>query len=582
MDEKGNTDRTRLAMDKINRVIKRFARASHWNTVKTLERIKAMTFKYLTCSLLLSILFALPCLALDMDGKGDDEIRPTKTTASSVLSEPGFSHDTSGLYDYDWSTDWTEGAKGAGYGEELTFTFTPGQSISGFSILPGFRKSEKLFYENAAPTVIRFTSGSFTQTFNLTDCLSFYDDAPLGGYWFSFSSPLSTDSPLTLTILSIREGSRYEDCVLTELHFIGQKPWSMKENYDYEVIPENITASSVLYEEGYDHGPWKVLDADWSTGWTEGTKGTGEGESLTFRFRPGTVLTGISLLPGYWKSEKLFWENAAPLEIRLSCGSQGTLLNLADYVWEYKDLPLSGTYFSLPSSIEASSPVTLTVLSVREGSRYEDCVLTEAHFFGYEDGEENTASYEGESIHMDLSEDTLQMLLSLSQLLYNYHTDYPSYLVPAKMSCEDLTSDEKAFALYWILYHRYDKRAWEEAGNYTEVLFYPSEAKNCMQEAFQSASSKDLSTFLSQYSLWQNGDIAAIPGTGDFGSAYNMCFENGYHEITEGGSLCLRGSVSEYQAEDYSYLPVGTYSAYFSPTGELGLSGWQFECLFVE
>ena len=540
-----------------------------------------MNPKPLLYSLLLATMFTLPSFALDMDGKGEDEIRPTQATASSVLFEPGFSHDTAGLFDYDWSTDWAEGEQGSGYGESLTFTFAPGQSISGFSILPGFWKSEKLFYENAAPEAIHVTNGYFAQSFDLGDCLSSYGDAPLGGFWFSFSSPLSSDDPLTFTITSVREGSRYEDCVITELHFIGQKPYSMKDRAGYEVIPEYISASSVLQEEGYDHGPWKVLDNDWSTGWTEGARGTGEGEELAFTFKEGTVLTGVSLLPGYRKSEKLFWQNAAPTQVKIHSGGQSTLLDLSDYSFEYVDLPLEGAYFSFPEPMAAKYPVFLTILSVRDGSRYEDCVLTEVHFYGYEGNEENIKpSTAGTTTNV--SEDTLQRLAGLSQLLYNCHTDNPRYLVPTEIHYQDLTSEEKAFALYWLFYHRYDPRVWLEGGNLEEKYFYLSEARNCMEEAFQSASEEDFSAFLNRYCLWQDGEIGAIRGTGDFGSGHSVRFENDWQASLEGEELCIRGSVSEYQSDDYSYLPTGTFRAYFTPTDSLALSGWQFRALLVE
>ena len=82
------------------------------------------------------------------------QINPSEIEASSILSEPGFSHSPYNLFNTSKEDCWTEGAPGNGIGENLTFFFTDDVELTSFSILPGFHKSEKLFYENGAPTMM--------------------------------------------------------------------------------------------------------------------------------------------------------------------------------------------------------------------------------------------------------------------------------------------------------------------------------------------------------------------------------------------------------------------------------------------
>ena len=329
----------------------------------------------------LGLLYAPSVMALDEDGRGYDEMIPTQITASSTLGEEGFSHDPIQMTDYNWSSDWCEGASGSGVGESLTFTFDPRETIDAFTILPGFWKSEKLFYENAAPTKIRLSCGSFSQTFDLSECLD-YGNATLGGYPFSLSQVVTLEDPLVLTILEVREGSRYEDCSITELHFFGEMladTWKKNKN---EVKPKDAWASSVLTEEGFDNSVWQMFDHDWETGWTEGAYGTGVGETISFTFPEGTVLNGLSILPGFWKSPSLFSRNAAPSLIRLTWEDYSQEISLDDYAADYRIRPLEGNYFSFSAPLSYYGPLTIEILEVREGSYYEDCVISELHFYG--------------------------------------------------------------------------------------------------------------------------------------------------------------------------------------------------------
>ena len=58
----------------------------------------------------------------------------------------------------------------------------------------------------------------------------------------------------------------------------------------YVLYPTDITASSVLYVEGYDYGPWNLVDDSMTVAWCEGVSGGGKGETITYYYPAGTQI----------------------------------------------------------------------------------------------------------------------------------------------------------------------------------------------------------------------------------------------------------------------------------------------------
>ena len=64
------------------------------------------------------------------------------------------------------------------------------------------------------------------------------------------------------------------------------------------------SASSVLLENGYDYGPWRVLDRDPATTWTEGAQEQGYGEYLELYIDNKVVIACVVIYPGLWKKSE--------------------------------------------------------------------------------------------------------------------------------------------------------------------------------------------------------------------------------------------------------------------------------------
>ena len=542
---------------------------------------------------LLCLSLALLC-PIEAQAKGEAEIQPTRISASSTLYEEGYDYSPYQVTDWNWDTCWAEGAYGSGAWECLTFTFPSQYELTSFSILPGFWKRDDLFYKNAAPKKIQISSGSYCETFDLSSCLSSYGKASSEGFRFSFSSPLSCLSSIQVSIQSVREGNTYADCCITELHFYGRtvgsgnNTGSPTQGQGSEITPTNAKASSVLMEEGYNHGIWQLFDYDWQTAWVEGALGLGIGESLSFTFPAGTTLTSMAILPGYWKSEDLFCKNAAPTRIRVTSGKDSRDIDLSAYADTFSpwSTPAEGQRISFGSPLSCNGTVTVTLLSAREGYLYDDCCITEMHFFGSVSGgaankPQNTEGDSSQKKKIKVTKEDLRNLAGFAYRLYEKHLDYPKEAMDVSLSADDLTAEDKAFAFYWYLYFTMDERCWHSPSY--EVVFSTQDGMTCMEELYGSLWDEDWETFQDEYILRQERGLSYVNGTGDFGSAGMVIFMNdSYSASASGARLRIEGDVGSYKTDgSYGYAPVKRFQAYFTPTGSKALGGWQFSELVV-
>ena len=135
----------------------------------------------------------------------------------------------------------------------------------------------------------------------------------------------------------------------------------------------DVTASSILVEKSRTHYADRIIDGDLTAAWTEGAEGHGIGESVTIHFNDTYRISGFYIHAGYHKTEKLYWENARPRSLEISCdGKSYGEYSLRDYMGEQEII------FSKP--IEANQ-LTLTITDVFEGSKYEDAVISEIYLY---------------------------------------------------------------------------------------------------------------------------------------------------------------------------------------------------------
>ena len=174
----------------------------------------------------------------------------------------------------------------------------------------------------------------------------------------------------------------------------GQQPSS-------STVAGYIWASSTLYEEGYDYGAWQTQDYDVTTTWTEGAPGTGYGESLYMETDPYTVITGGVICTGYYASEDLFYKNAAPTRIYIQTGNQEAYLDVTEYADTY-DSGFEGYHFRFDEPLISTGSVTMTIVGVRNGWKYEDACISELRLEGYKASAETVPYVDMSTPHVSL------------------------------------------------------------------------------------------------------------------------------------------------------------------------------------
>ena len=143
-----------------------------------------------------------------------------------------------------------------------------------------------------------------------------------------------------------------------------------------------ISASSVREYDVQYYDAEYVLDGDPATAWSEGVAGYGKGEYLELRIPAGTVVTGGEILPGFYKSEDLFYRNGAPTNLTISSGGHSCSADVTAWAGTWKGYGSKCT-FLLARSITSDGTVRVEIGAYRSGTQYDDTMISELRLTGY-------------------------------------------------------------------------------------------------------------------------------------------------------------------------------------------------------
>ena len=136
----------------------------------------------------------------------------------------------------------------------------------------------------------------------------------------------------------------------------------------------NVSATSMLSENGMSHSADRLIDGDLSTAWVEGIGGTGLGESFSLNFDGTYMVQGITIWSGYQKSEYAYYNNARPEEISVEFSDgEKESYTLEDCYGKSQEITFS--------EAKESSLIKVTIESVYEGSKYEDTCISEIQIY---------------------------------------------------------------------------------------------------------------------------------------------------------------------------------------------------------
>ena len=167
---------------------------------------------------------AAECEECPASGKsGHDCHFVTNIKASSHLAPQGKNnYDEKNLYDDNYFTPWVEGVKGYGIGEKVTLTVEIDYiTIGGITITNGYSKSQTAWKNNSRVKKLKFSyNGQEMFILNLKD--------QMGEQSFAFGKDLNFDGKeltkkftITLEILDVYKGDKYDDTAISEISFGG-------------------------------------------------------------------------------------------------------------------------------------------------------------------------------------------------------------------------------------------------------------------------------------------------------------------------------------------------------------------------
>lgn len=130
---------------------------------------------------------------------------------SSADREGNYVHSAKLAIDNNVSSCWSEGAPGAGIGENIIFQFNGNYEVRGFEIWPGHQKSQDLFYKNSRPRILRVEgSNGIGEDVHLSDSF--------GSQRIMLSKSMMTSS-IRLSVISVYYGNKWQDTSISEIRF---------------------------------------------------------------------------------------------------------------------------------------------------------------------------------------------------------------------------------------------------------------------------------------------------------------------------------------------------------------------------
>lgn len=149
-----------------------------------------------------------------------------------------------------------------------------------------------------------------------------------------------------------------------------------KSNETQKIYITNSECSSILHDStNKDYGSTRVLDGDFSTVWSEGVSGYGEGEWIRLDFDSIYTVEKIKIVNGLVNKKNGYYNNNRPksISLRFSDGSRQTIY-LEDDNTGYQVVnidPVDSNY------------IEFTINSVYYGTKYDDTCIADIEVLGY-------------------------------------------------------------------------------------------------------------------------------------------------------------------------------------------------------
>jgi hypothetical protein len=163
----------------------------------------------------------------------------------------------------------------------------------------------------------------------------------------------------------------------------------MKHTLPKEAVKKTV-ASTIL---NYKQDPFKefsltcLYDNRLDTCWSEGKKGSGEGEWIEVKVAKGYKVSAIAVATGYLKTENLYKKNSVPVKFRVDFIYPGG--KVKTMTADLPKLPYNNMelYSHIRKLVELDAPervdkIRITILGVSPGKKYDNACISELYILG--------------------------------------------------------------------------------------------------------------------------------------------------------------------------------------------------------
>jgi hypothetical protein len=167
---------------------------------------------------------------------------------------------------------------------------------------------------------------------------------------------------------------------------------------EHRIPSSNIKSIEVSSELEGNYSKMNLFDNSFETAWVEGVAGSGIGEKIKIQLSDYR-LAAICLVNGYTKNSETYTTNnrikKVKIEKEIVDYQDPNKTSIETYEKEIKDLPFTtvnlNNFYSLTSTIgdygEGYSKIrsiTITILDVYKGTKYDDTCISEIYLLGYQ------------------------------------------------------------------------------------------------------------------------------------------------------------------------------------------------------
>ena len=338
---------------------------------------------------------------------------------------------------------------------------------------------------------------------------------------------------------------------------------------------ERTKATSTLSGGTYEAN--NLFDKDYTTAWVEGAKDNGEGESIDMTFEKGTVITEIQICPGYYKSRKLFYANAAPTGVTVSSGKTEYAFDISEYAFSY-DMACETLIMPEPLILK-DGKLKITIDSVREGTAYKDTCISELSVYGLEAKSEAAQLIADGKEAVVISESSVGLLTSEAMYFIKRQSeDFEDLTGLYTMKGADVSV--KAFLVYWYVYNVNDRRITASDDQMCSIV-----TEEDVSDIYKELTGSELDeaayqTILNDYVTELEDEGMYFEATGDFGDAFR--YPDPHVELEmKNGKLLVKGYYCVYSNEEQAYVPTNSYVLYLVEGGPQSLGGYRLNKVVV-